>query len=438
MTEDRNNTIEFKSPIRNWNDTLFIVLFALTALITLAILGLKINYLYPFIFTALGFTTYYLARYLTQSITVITITNNELVISQDSKRLNKQKQVDIELVNVRGFEIAEVTRGNKALFIYTNSSDCYKYTIVNSSDEFLLKKFLNKHLKLLNKKSNPLFDSFISAYIFALKKAFNFCILSAITIGTLYYITIKYNILPTANAPKIIILFLTALFFWWFTIRIPVKKHHFRFGAFYWFSNFFFYTSTFLFIPILLNMRAIKETPLHINRSYELFKHPVSNLLIIDQISYNPDSVRISSYTETYNRKGNSYTIEHQFATPLGGGDTIKKIGIYNLWLAKIYQQKTKKSIDFYEKIASFHRQSEAQFIKLFNQKPVFYKLLYTNDINNLINNSAIANKQNVALEPHWESLEAYKIGIQKQLILFVSIFVVFNLVGCIVVAVNR
>ena len=100
---------------------------------------------------------------------------------------------------------------------------------------------------------------------------------------------------------------------------------------------------------------------------------------------------------------------------------------------------KHKKTADFYEKITGFHQQYEAVFNYSFKQKPVFYKLVEDDDMNRLVKRSYNASSQsNILLEPHWETLASYKNNIQREIMLFILTMICFNLVGCIIIAINR
>ncbi len=440
MTETEAQSIEFKSPIAKWNDAIFLGSFFFFIFITIGLLGVRLSYLYPFLLVCLGFATYYIARYLTMAFTTITISDSEFTISQNSRFLDKLITIKIPITNIRGFEINEVTRGFTALFIYTNSSNYYKFSLSRVKDQIALKEYLATHIKLLDKTTNPLFKSFGSAYWFALKRTFVFIILSSVTIATLYFLNEKFHFVLNKPWYLASFPFLICVLFWWYIIRTPVKKHYFRFGAFYWGSNFLFYTSIILFFPVLLNITKVKESPLTINRPFQLLSYERTGLYLIDQVSYQPDSIQLSNYiVGSKGNRSNVYPIYHQFATPLGSGDTIKKNGIYNLWLVKTYTQKSKKVPDFYEKIVSFHQQHAAVFSYSFKQKPVFYKLVEDDDLNRLVKSSYNASSQsNVLLEPYWESLAAYKNEIQQKIMVLILVFIVMNLFGCIFIAVNR
>ncbi|GEM_PF-1595937 len=440
MTETEAQSIEFKSPIAKWNDAIFLGSFFFFTFITIGLLGLRIHYLYPLLIPLFGIATYYAACYLTMAFTTITITDKEFIITQNSGVLNKNLEVNIALNNVRGFEIGDVTRGSRALIIYTNSFQYYKYSLSKTAYETILKEYLSKHIQLLDKTSNPLFSSFGSAYWFVFKRALVFLFFSFTTFATLYWLNNIY-LLQFINGKYLTFFsFLISLFYWWFFIRRTVKLHQFRFGAFYWGSNFFFYFSTCLFLPIQYNLNKIKEVPVTLNHSFEVLIAQHTKLFTIRQVNYEPNSILLSNYIiKSRSGRSNLYPIDHQFATPIGSGDTIKKNGVYNLWLVKTYTQNTKKTADFYEKITGFHQQYEAVFNYSFKQKPVFYKLVEDDDMNRLVKRSYNASSQsNILLEPHWETLASYKNNIQREIMLFILTMICFNLVGCIIIAINR
>lgn len=439
MTSTETGFIEFKSPIRKWNDCIFLGTFAFLMLLTFIIFGKSLGALYVFVLFFSAVVAYYLARHLSMAHTSITVNGHTISVSQSSRRLNKSKTFHFALTDVRGFEIAEITRGTYALILYNNSFAYYKYSLTKVKDQLAIKTFLEPHLQQLNNKANPLFKSFGRAFLFALKRIAIFQILALATLTALWWMGRQYLHHLDHNIYLIPLCFVVSLLFWWIFVHIPVQKHHFRFGAYYWGTNFFIYISIFFFFPIQSKINDANTVPLAIHRPLEIIKNKPSQLYTIEQLSYNSDSLLLANYLIKTRNKGSQYPIHHLFATPLGSGDTIKKNGLYNLWLVKSYTQKIRKTADFENRINNFHQQSRTDFSTALQQKPVFYELINDSEIRDLIQSSVNAAVGfNAQLEPHWESLETYRNNAWQQAFFMFLFFAVLNLIGAIFIAVNR
>ncbi len=434
-----NTFIEFKSPVSKWSDSIFLAFLFLLVLLCVGLFLAGIDSTYLFLIFSLAFGGYYGARYLSMAYTTITINNDTLSISQSSRLFNKTKETSLALAELRGFEIAEVTRGVYALIIYHQSFHYYKYPLSKIKDHLAIQTFLAAHLPLLNKNSNPNFASFGAAFLFALKRVALFQLRTIWAVITLYWLGQNYLIGLTAKIYFIPLSLLISLLFWWFLVRKPIQQNNFRFGAFYWLTNSFIYMSIGLFFPILIKFKGIKVAPIPVNHAYEILNYKSNPFYIIKQLSYAPDSLLLNNYTIGRRNRSSQYPIDHQFATPLGSGDTIKKNGIYNLWLVQTYRQRIRKTNDFESRINTFHEDARAKLTKDLQQKPIFYEVVNEPELRELIQSSYNASKPfNVQLIPHWESLTAYRNECRQQLFLIFLLFVAINLIGCILIAVNR
>lgn len=432
--------IAFKSPLQHWTDqgTLFALFFVLISIFML--LGTK----HPSIvllLVILGYAIFYGFRYLFSSATTIEIKENTLSIEQYNRILNKSYIVSIPIDCIRGYEITQVTRGNNALFIYDQSYNYYKYSIIKTKDRLAIDNHLIKHLKKLNQSSNPLFPSFFSALLFAFKQSLLFITLSFSIVAILYFLNQK-NHFWISDMPFIILSILTGFLFWWFIIRRQAKRKYFRFGAYYWIISSFFYASPLLILPLLSKINQFREEPVHVKHSFELMKYKYANFFMIDEVSFDPKNILLYSYSiGSSGRKHKKFSVDHHFATLLGGGGQIKLNRLNNSWLAKTYQQSINKSYDPITKqrlISSFRSYSKDKFISSFSKKPIFYTVIeYDDQVKNLIQTSDSTNL-NIIIEPHWESISVYKQDIKNQILAYIGLILGLNLIGCIVIAVNR
>lgn len=441
-TNGEDLTIEFKSPIRKLHDYIFLGSLAFIVLLVIAFFGLKLSFIHPLIVIVFGFSIYYFLLHKISCLTTIVFNDDNLIITQDSKLFNLTRVLSIPLKEIRGFEINQVTRGNKALFIYTTSFKCYKYSLIKSKDELLLNTYLNQHLKVLNNKANPLFKSFIQAYIFALKRTLVFILLCGITI-TLIYLTNNRHFDSWSAYKNILFALLVIIFvlLWWRFVQVPIKKNYFRFGAFYWFSNIFIYSSAFILIPITLKYSEMVEEPIHIKKSFQLLNQHEGKLFQIKETSYDPSSILVSSVT-IHNIKGKQFRANHIYLTPLSYGDTIKSNGLYNIWMLKTYQQYLKKSLSTEEKeklLSNFHNTYKIKLMANYQNKPIFYKLENKKEeVKNILSNSYNATNSSIIVEPHWEHIKDYKRENLKQLIYFILTIVIMNILGSLFIAINR
>jgi len=433
---------KFKSPLYKRFDLIFIGSIFLLSLISLVIFDFKLNSFHPILIIVFSFLSYYALRYALSCETTIEVMDDILTINQCNSTFDISIAIDIHLNEVRGYEINQVTKGSTALFIYTNSFSYYKFSLMRTKDELTIQNYLGTFIKKLDSKTNPLFSSFLTAYLFAFKRSIIYIILSATAIAGLFFIVERQTIWPSNKFVFPFLSFIISTALWYIIIRIPVKRNYFRFGAFYWFSNFLFYTSMFVMYPLLIKITEIRENPITFNHPYEMLKSKHSGLFLIKKVSYNPNLILLYDYQENPNVKGKSFPVTHHFLTPLGSGDSIKTNGLYNLWLFKTYEQYVKKSLmeqTKREEIFNFHIQSKQEFIESLNTQPNFYTLVEQDDrINWLLNPSSNFSKSGIIIEPHWETMSEYKRALQKQMLFLILAIVMMNLVGCIFIAIHR
>lgn len=434
-------SITFKAPLKNWHDLIFVSLFLSESVLVLMLFNFKANPVMPYIFTALGFGTFYLTRYLLKSTTILSISEGNLLITQDNRFLNITQELSIAIENLRGYEVNEVTKGFNALFIYDQFFNHYKYSISSVKDQLAIDEYLKLHLTKLDKNSNPLFGSFFSAFLFAIKQMFIFIILSFSVVATLYFLNQKHQFW-SSSTPFFICSFLVGFLFWWMIIRLQSKRKYFRFGAYYWLISLFFYTSPMLIFPLLSDWTRIQEQLIVVNHPQQLLAHEDHHLFTIKGVRFNPNLMTLSDLKTGSGNRNGTFPVTHYFVTPLEEGTQIKLSPKYDFWLSKTYNQKVKSSngpITREKLITSFHEKSQIQFINSFQKDPVFYKIAKLNkDISQLIDYHVNVAKKHIVLEPHWESLIAYREKIQDEMILLIAFLIVLNLIGCVIIAVNR
>jgi len=433
---------KFKSPLYKRFDLIFIGLLFFLSLISLIIFDFKLNPFHPILIAVFGFLSYYALRYALSCQTTIEVVDEILTINQYNKTFDISIAIDIPLNEVRGYEINQVTKSSTALFIYTNSFNYYKFSLMRMKDEITIQNYLGAFIKKLDSKTNPLFSSFSTAYLFAFKRSIIYIILSATAIAGLFFIVEGQTIWHSNKFIFPFLSFIISASLWYIIIRIPVKRNYFRFGAFYWFSNFLFYTSMFVMYPLLIKISEIRENPITLNYAYEMIKSKHSGVFLINKVSYNPNLILLNDYQENPNVKGKNFPVTHHFLTPLGSGDIIKTNGLYNLWLFKTYEQYVKKSLmeqTKREEIFNFHIQSKQAFIESLHTQPNFYTLVDQDaNISWLLNPSYNFSKPSIIIEPHWETIAEYKRALQKQMLFLILVIIVMNLMGCIFIAINR
>jgi hypothetical protein len=436
------DVLEFKSPIRKLHDLIFLGSLALLSLLMVLFFGFTINYLHPLLITVFGFGVYYLLLYKISCPTIIKVNDGILTITQDSSLLNFTKTITLELKDVRGFEVNEITRGAYALIIYTNSRKYYKYPIIRAKDLERIRTCLQQYLKTLTYKTNPYFKSWVSAYLFAFKRCLIFVFSAGLLITFLYFISLHYGILKNNIPAYVVFAFLISIILWWQLVQIPVKNHSFRFGAFYWFSNIFIYASAIVFVPMLLKYSEIKEVPISLTSISQLHKQKPSSLFFLENAKYDPIKILIYG-NEAHNIRSVNFKLKHTFLTPLfSENKIIDAAGHHKLWLIKTYEQYIKKSLpgQVKEKMAyDFYKQSEASLMKSFESPAKFYKATTTEDrALSILKRHNFNTSEVTIIEPHWEKLCVYKFKKQKELIWCILAIIILNLVGSIFISVYR
>ncbi|MES2417170.1 MAG: hypothetical protein V4541_03230 [Bacteroidota bacterium] len=441
IENDDDLALTFKAPLKGWHDLIFISSLLLVSLLIAGLFNFKLNPYFPILIVIMGFIIFYVSRYLTSSLTTLKISNGLLVITQNNSLFKIDKILSLPIEELRGYEINQVTRGNNALFLYTNSFNYDKYSLLKISDELAVEAYLAKYLKKIDKNSNPLFGSFLSAFLFALKNSFLFIALSFGIMAGLYFSNTKYQF-GISSTLFFIFSLLTGFIMWWFIIRLQAQRKYFRFGAYYWLSACFFYISTLLFYPLLNNWVDTRETIISVNRPDHILSYQNHSLFKINKASVAPNLILLSNANFGLSNRNGTFPVTHHFITPLGGGKQINRQAHYNFWLGQDYMQKIKSSngpITRKRFIDSFHQAAKDQFIKSLQKPPVFYKITkYNKDIASLLWYSPNATKLVIVLAPHWESVTSYRKAIQKEIATQIAFIIALNLVGCIIVALNR
>lgn len=388
------------------------------------------------------FISYYLSRYFCRASTSFEyLDNNTIVISRYCKTLNISDSFSINIDEVRGFEISEVTRGNRALFLYFIDFNFIKLSLTKIDDELVVENFLTQKLTRISKKSNPFFKKFGSAYWFALKQCIIFLALS-IPISCL--LIWQHKVLHLSLFIAGVIISLISIMLWIFTVNKPTKRNYFRFAAFYWLSNFMIYLSPLLLFPIYFLAEQRAEKPLNLQNPFEILVKPPATLYELKDVNYNPNEVIISKYFWG-SRSGKSLkqSVYHYFATPITEKQPIVTNGLYNIWLSIKFTQSVYKRDDGDVKEAqalNYQSNLKRRFINLFTNKPTFYKALFNDNMayQTVYKSQSASKYNNIVLEPHWESLDEYRQDLMNRMLMLLGGILLANAIGCLIIAYNR
>lgn len=325
--------------------------------------------------------SYYLSRYLCKADTFFEHNDNILIISRYCKTLNINDSFQINISEIRGFEINEVTRANRALLLYFTNFKYLKLSLTKISDERIIENFLVKVLTRINENSNPLFKSFGAAYWFALKKCLLFLALSMSFLGILIW---QHTALGLSIFQAGILITILSIGLWMLIVNKPIKCSYFRFGASYWFSNFLIYLSPLLLFPVYFLSVQREQKPLNLQNPFQVFEKSPTTLYKFNNVNYNPNGVIVANYFfSTNSGRSLKQPVYHYFATPITEIQPILTNGTYQIWLAKYFIQsiykrddkevKTKRALDY-------QSTAKQNFISLFAHKPVFYKALFNDN----------------------------------------------------------
>lgn len=387
--------------------------------------------------------SYWLITYLFRSYADFELNDFNLVINLYTKVLETTSENIILISEIRGFEITETRKGYRSLFIYLKNFNTINYSINKAEDKIRIEEFFSQNFNKIEKNSNPNFSNFKLAYWFVLKRCFLY-LLVCLPISFYIFTSIQSgNIFYNIRWLGFVAVLIVSISAWYFIINRPIRHNHFRFLAFSWFSNFIFYLSPFLLF-FIVDIESDKNTePLTLQSPHEITEKPSHQLYLITNISYNPSKVVVSNYyVGKAKRRSMKFPVEHYFLTPITEDKLINDSTSYSFWLAKTYLQRIYKREDENEKLRlsqNFHESKKADFIKLFESKPLFYKPMFGDEkaYRTLAGHKNSAN-YNIILEPHWETLEDYRNNLSVTLFwLVVSLFGV-NILWCLFIASNR
>lgn len=424
--------------IEKWQLTIWIISSLLVcSFIFVFVSSIPARFLTSTIWLAVSF---YISRYFCRASTTFEFNQDILVISLYSKTLNIRENFEIDVTQIRGFEINEVTRANRALILYFTNFKHLKFSLTKISDEVVIKKILTKELTLINKNSNPHFKSFGTAYWFALKKNFLFIALSVLLCGTLIW---QHKTMQLSPFKMGIVIAILSTVLWIFAVKRPIKRNHFRFGAFYWLSNFMIYLSPLLLFPVYFLDFQYKEELIKFKSPFQIFDRTASTLYEFNTVNYNPNELIVSDYFfGSTGRRSLKQSVNHYIATPLTYNQPIIINGIYQIWLAKHFRQSIHKrgtNNVKTEKALAYQHTAKKKFIQLFANKPIFYKKIFNdNQAYQAVRKSQSSAKYNILLEPHWESIDQYRRDLRNSMMYFLGGVLLANLIGCLIIAYNR
>lgn len=434
--EDKELT--FKSPLINITDQIILGTFGVLLILNFLFFSFT-GPIILFIDLILFFIIFYGIRAWCRCETKISIADGYLSINQDSVALNKTQYVSIPIEQIRGYEISEVSRGTNALLIYNQENDYYKYSLMSVKDHLPIDAFLAGYISKLTAKSNPNFNTFGAAFLFALKRWGIFSIISLSLTAFVYYLNTKYLFWPDWLFYTLI--FLCNVASWWFIIRKALKEKMFRFGAYYWLFNILSYCITFMIAPYTYkSFKRTYERPFEVSSVLDIHKNLPKSIYIIKNISYSPEKYLFSNYhIGRRNRKTNRYPISHHIISPIGEGDAINPQRFYTYWLLLTHKQSVTKGPLFYDKINLFNESAKEKTRNLLQNKPLFYTIAEQNKgLSPLLRSNRMAAPWVLMLVPHWESVASYKRGERLQTGLILLAFLSLGLIGCLSAAEKR
>lgn len=429
----------FKSVLGKWHLVFFLIAFVIIGLFSTLFFNGAIIALIIFLE---GVVIYFLTWWLCKSTATVEVNRFNLTVSNFCKTLNVTEKKEFPVSDIRGFEIAEKTKGNESLFIYLKDFSCHDVYVSKIDDQFVLENFLSQDLKKINKDSNPKFSNFWSAYWFVLKRCFLFLAV-CLPISTFVIIANQQENFYHSNAIiSFILVPLISMLSWYFLFNKPVRNNYFRFGAFFWFSNFVFYLSPLLlFLIIGINNERIAK-PITVNHINEIVHLPSHKFYFIKDINYNPSKLNISNYYVGSSGKSKYIPVHHYYLTPATNTTKIDSNNSYGTWLVKSFTQSIDKRDEENEKIKqanSYHTEGKTKFIALFNNKPSFYKEKFDDEraYQTLQGKNNVA-RRNIILEPFWETLDAYKHEILMKVFWITLLMFGVNILWCLFIASNR
>lgn len=424
--------------IEKWQLTIWII----SSLLLCSIIFLFVSSVPTRIFSSIIWlaVSFYISRYFCRASTTFEFNQDILIISLYCKTLNINETFEIDITQIRGFEINEVTRGNRALILYFVNFKHLKFSLTKISDELVIKKKLTEELSLIDKNSNPYFKSFSTAYWFALKRTLLFMVINLLLCGTLIW---QHKMIQLSPFKTGIVITVLSIALWIFTVKRPIKRKYFRFGAFYWLSNFFIYLSPLLLFPIYFLHVQYKEELIRLKNPYQIFNRISATLYEFDTVNYNPNEVIVSSYFfASTTGRSLKQSVNHYIATPITYNQPITTNGIYEIWLTKHFSQSISKQGGYNiknEKALTYQYTARNKFIQLLTNKPIFYKATFNdNQAYQTVRKSQSSAKYNILLEPHWESLDEYREDLRNRMIYFLGAILLANLIGCMLIASAR
>ncbi len=342
--------------------------------------------------------------------------------------------------DIRGYDISETRRGEKALYIYLNNFDCLHFNLFSKIDREQLDNFLQQHLKKIDQHSNPNYPTFSAAYGFALKKCILYLIV-ALPIILLYILFIQNSNLTEDKTPvKLLGSAILSFLIWLYFFKKPVQRGYFRNLAYSPGTNFFIYLSPLLLFFVVEEYN--KRTLPMISLNYPMdIQGEMSNILYaFKEVGFDPEKSTVTHYIyEKGTRRSKHHKLTHYFLTPITNGDRIIDSTKYWFWAVKIYKQKIFKHTDYQTAALKFQKEKRMHFINLYRKEPSFYKPIAADDIAHIaIRSNVYAGRSPLILEPHWETIEEYRANIFRSEILLLIALIGINALWCLYTAKHR
>jgi len=421
MKQEKINVFEVKTVLIFWYNFIFftiIFLFGFGLMVTFK----PVSQFNVILVWGIALLTGYLFAGIAKCEAKISVNENQIVVEQKDNLIKKGIDVRINLKDLRGFEVGELTtRFDTSLAFYTNDFNVYRYRLNNTTDAFRLETFLSQHLPKLNAKANPEYSSFIKAFWFVLKNILQLFLFTAISWGTIsYFIDLSKLMFVTIG-------FSLPLLFWHFITRNSLIKNNFRFAATYWLMLLFPLLSIGLLIPAKIKIEELLSEPYTIDLPKTVFAHTKEKFFYINKIRGGADKIIASYSIGKDSNKSQLITINHSFETQV----TDLNENFDNIWFRKQLTQKINKSASQEGKanlINDFQNKSIIEFKQKLAKNPTFYRVIL-----NKYGKPPLA-----ILEPFWEPINAYKQDVQRSLGLLTGAIIILMLIGTCIITINR
>lgn len=421
MTEEKVTSFEVKTVLIFWHNFILLSTTFLFAAGLMTTFNPK-NFGYVLIIYAVSFLAGYFLSGIAKSKAKLNFEDGKIIIEQANSFIKRGSDISIELNDLRGFEVGELTtRYDTSLVLYKKDFKTYRYLLENKTDGNNLKIFLAQYVPLLDAKANPMYSSFKKAFWFVVKNILILFLFTTITWSVLAYF-IDLNKINFAS-----ISFLIPVLFWHLITKKQLKKNYFRFSATYSLMLIFLFIAIGLLIPTMSVISELVKKPFFIESPKNVFVHANEKFFYIKNIEASADKIITSYKIGSNSGKSSTFNVSHFIETRA----TDLNNNFDNIWLRKELEQKINKSISVEGQtflVNEFQIKAKKEFEKLINKKASFYRVI-------TIRTTGVPL---AILEPYGKSLDSYKLEVQKKLSYLIGAIIILLLIGVSVITLNR